>query len=337
MGAMSRESCGVYDPAIPHLGALTRALDAAQLLSGVAMLRSHRWMATGEGSLEVQAVTVLRGHPGSRWTLRYDVRRGNERRTLIAKVYARDRGDVAAMLLALRRGGFGPGERMQVAVPIAYLPAPRLLLLEEAPGLSARAVLSLGQAGVGEEVARWLAAFQAASPPLPGAYRLRDPLVKARRWTRALGGDAPMLAGAARHLLDALAAAQPAWPAAPHLMHGDFGVSHVYLAAGTTTVIDWDTWGVGDCAEDAGRFLASLHHIAARSPAQGVAVAREAELFARTYRSEAPLAGRRLAFYCALACLRKASRLMAAGKPGRMPGAAVLLATGERALRAGSA
>ena len=181
---------------------------------------------------------------------------------------------------------------MQVAAPIAYVPALRLLLLEEAPGLTARAALSRGQAGVGEGAARWLAAFQAAAPPLPAAYRLRDPLVKARRWARALGADAPLLAGAARHLLAALAAAQPAWPAPPHLVHGDFSASHVYLAAETTTVIDWDAWGVGDCAEDAGRFLASLHHLAARDPGAGSERRpRQAELFARTYRAAAPIAG----------------------------------------------
>ncbi len=82
-------------------------------------------------------------------------------------------------------------------------------------------------------------------------------------WLRELEEPVPVdahilrtLARDARRLLAALTEARPAWPAPPHLVHGDFSASHVYLTTETTTVIDWDAWGVGDCAEDAGRFLA---------------------------------------------------------------------------------
>jgi len=335
-GATTRVSCRVHatDAAIPQLSRLTRPPEAARLLGAVMMGRPQPGTARGEGLLDVRAVTVLRGHPGSRWTLRYAVRRGVEEHTFIAKVYARDRGDVAATLSALRRAGFGPGQRMQVAAPIAYAPSLRLLLLEEAPGDTARAALRRGQAGVGERTARWLAAFHAASPPLPAAYRLRDPLIKAQHWARALGAGAPALADGARRLLAALAEARPAWPAPPHLVHGDFSASHVYLTAETTTVIDWDAWSVGDCAEDAGRFLASLHHLAARDPERHGAVTQEMRAFAQTYRVAVPLAGRSLAFYEALACLRTAARLTADGKPRRVRHARALLAAAERALTA---
>jgi len=320
------------DAAIPQLRRLTCIPEAARLLDAVLRGQPRPWLARGERPLDVRAVTVLRGHPGSRWTLRYTVRRGAETRTLIAKVYARDRGDVVATLTALRRLGFGPGGPLHVTAPLAYAPALRLLLLEEAPGETARAAVLRGQTGVGDRTARWLAAFHAGAPPLPAAYRLRDPLIKARRWTQALGATTPALAGDTRRLLAALVEARPAWPPLPHLAHGDFSASHVYLAAEATTVIDWDAWGVGDGAEDAGRFLASLRHLAARDPARREAVAREAEAFARTYQAAVPLAGRSLAFYEALACLRTATRLMANGSPRCGRRAAALLAAGERAL-----
>ena len=251
------------DAAIPQLRRLTCIPEAARLLDVVLRGQRHPWLARGEGPLDVQAVTVLRGHPGSRWTLRYTVRWGDEERALIAKVYVRDRGDVLATLTALRRLGFGPGGPLHVTAPLAYAPA---------------------------------------------------------------------LAGDTRRLLAALVEARPAWPPLPHLAHGDFSASHVYLAAEATTVIDWDAWGVGDGAEDAGRFLASLRHLAARDPARREAVAREAEAFARTYQAAVPLAGRSLAFYEALACLRTATRLMANGSPRCGRRAAALLAAGERAL-----
>lgn len=323
------------DAAIPQLSRLTHPPEATRLLGAVMRSQPHVWMASATEPLAVLAVTVLRGHPGSRWTLQYVVRRGDEQRILIAKVYARDRSDVATTLTALRRRGFGPRQPLQVAAPLAYVSALRLLLLEEAPGLPARAALRHGQAGIGERAARWLAAFHAAAPPLPAAYRLRDPLITARRWMRALCLNVPTLTGDARHLFAALAEAQPPWPAPPRLIHGDFGLSHVYLATETTTVIDWDAWSVGDAVEDAGRFLASLHHLAARHPEQRAAVAQVAATFARTYRAAVPLAGRSLAFYEAWACLQKAARLMAEGKPRRTGRAEALLAAGARALTVG--
>jgi len=286
---MTRTPHGVSDAAIPHLRRLIHAPEAPRLVSAAVRGRSHPWLARGEGPLEVQAVMVVRGHPGSRWTLRYTIRQGGETRILIAKVYARDRGDVATTLAALGRGGFGHGQPLQVTVPIAYVPALHLLLEEEAPGQAARAGLRGGRPGVGERTARWLAAFHVAAPSLPAAYQLRDPMIKARHWTQTLRRHAPALTEDGRHLLAALTEARPPWPPRPHLVHGDFNASHVYLATETTTVIDWDTWGVGDGAEDAGRFLASLHHLAVRDPAHRGAVAQAAATFTRTYQSAVPV------------------------------------------------
>ena len=173
---------------------------------------------------------------------------------------------------------------MQVAAPVAYVPTLRLLLLEEASGETARAALRRGQGGIGERTAYWLAAFHAAATPLVASHRPRDPLTKARAGRETLGANAPALGREARHLLAELVEAQPAWPAPPHLVHGDFSASHVYLAAETTTVIDWDSCRVGDCAEDAGRFMASLHHLAAREPERREAVIQTARTFAHAFR-----------------------------------------------------
>lgn len=323
----------VADSAIPQLQRLASARDATRLLRAVTMIWSDSWITDASEPLDVQTVTLLRSHPGSRYTLRYMVRRGNQLRTVIAKVYARDRGDVAATLSLISGLGFGPGQHLQAALPLAYVSAFRLLLLEEAPGDPARAALCRGQVGVGNAAARWLVAFHATSVPLPSAYRMHDPLIKAHRWAAALGAAVPALDGEARRLLTALVAAQPVWPPAPHLVHGDFGASHLYLAPEAITAIDWDAWHVGDCAADAGRFLASLYHLAGRDELRHGAIAREAAIFAMVYQNALPAAGRRLAFHTALACLRKAERLMADRRSRNTDRAAALLAAGERAVR----
>ncbi|GAA5532225.1 aminoglycoside phosphotransferase family protein [Deinococcus aluminii] len=329
---MGRHHGDTADRASPHLRRLTVPAEAERCLNAALSEQGHPWLTDGAGPLRVQAVTVLREHAGSRWTLRYAVRRGEAERTLIGKVYARDRRDVLTLLTSLRAGALGPGQPMQVPAPVAYLPGLRLLLVEEAPGIPARTALRRGDTGALEQTARWLATFHAAAVPLPTSARPRDPLHQARRWAKALGEHAPHLKGEARHLLAALTERAPR-PGPLHLVHGDFSVSHVYVSEGTTTVIDWDSWEVGDIGEDAGRLYASLQHLAARHPARyGTA----AGTFAAFYRQAVPAARGRLPFYAALSCLRTAKRLTAKGVPHRIGYAETLLAAGQRVLaRAG--
>jgi hypothetical protein len=312
----------------------TRSANAAQLLNTVLTGHPQPWMAGSRGPVEVRSATVLRAHAGSRLALRYAIRWGRAERALIAKFYVRDRSDVARTLASLIGQGLGPDQSMQVAAPIAYVPEIDLLLMEEAPGLSAREALRHGQSGVGERTAQWLAAFHAAAP-LPAAYGLREPVCRARRWAEKLNRSAPALAPQTRHLFATLAATQPDWPPEPCLAHGDFSISHVYLAAQTTIVIDWDSWTVGDCAEDAGRFMASLHHLAARDPERYRCADREAQAFAQTYLSLVPMARHSLAFHEALACLRTAARLVTGAVPHRIRYAQVMLAAGMQALGTG--
>src|SRR6185312_15920328 len=227
--------CGAFrpgfmtDPAIPQLKYLTRPAEAANLLNSVLEFSACRF-GIAECPLAVHDVTVLRGHRGSRWTLRYAVEnRVGAASTIFAKVYARDRSDIAGLLSALSCSGLGLGQSMQAATLIAYSAKLRLLLLKEAPGESTRAALRRGSTGIGERTARWLASFHTAAR-LPPAYRLRDPLAKAQRWTQSLM-KTPALRRDAGRLLAALAAAQHNWPPGrPCMMHGDFGISHVYLA-----------------------------------------------------------------------------------------------------------
>jgi Phosphotransferase enzyme family len=336
-GMAEASRCGAFrpslvtDPAIPQLKRLTRPTEAVSLLNSVLEFAACGF-GIAEGPLAVHDVAVLRGHPGSRWTLRYAVEsRVGAASTIFAKVYARDRRDIAGVLSALSCSGLGLGQPMQAVAPIAYSAHLRLLLLKEAPGESARAALRRGSAGIGERSARWLASFHTAAP-LPPAYRLHDPLSKAQRWTQSLTKSAALCRDA-RRLLAALAAAQQNWPPArPRMVHGDFGASHVYLAGGVVTVIDWDSWTVGDYGEDAGRFMASLHNLAASDSSRAEAVMQERDIFADTYRTAVPAARNGLPFYEAFACLRKAARLSSTGGSRHLRRAELLLAAGERAL-----
>jgi len=332
---MSRSAGSRFDDgAIPQLRLLSSAPYVARLLGTALAGGPYAGLIRGDGRVDVRAVTVLRGHPGSRWTLRIDIHRGIRDAAIFAKVYARDRTDIASTLATLRSRGLGAGRSMQVSAPLAYLPTLHLLLLEEAPGEPARTALRGGEKGIGSRVATWLAAFHAAAPPVTMAIPERHPLKRARRWAQALGSNVPVLERSTRRLLAALAEAAPAWTELPRLVHGDFNASHVFLGAETTTVIDWDAWSVGDCAEDAGRFSASLRHLAVRRSRCGGPSAGSACEFAEGFQAAVPESRRNFSFYEALACLRTAARLSAARTSQARHDAELVVAIGQRALGA---
>jgi phosphotransferase family enzyme len=278
----------------------------------------------------VAVADELRCHPGSRCTLRYILADG---RTWIAKYYARPRPRLAALYDMLSGpSGVAPAP---ISVPrmIAYFPRARVLFQQSACGAPLTWLLHAGQAEAVSMAAYGLAALARAPLPLPAAYTLRHPLTRAHRWVVRLSLAAPELASAAARLLAALSDACPAWPTPPRLIHGDLSAAHVFIAERGVELVDWDDAHPGDPAEDAGRLLTSLLHLGVRGKAPPQVIARARTAFTSTYAREAAEIAPRVPFYVALACLRKASRLVARPSPQRSPHSAALLTAGLSALR----
>lgn len=291
---------------------------------------AHEWRA-GRWPVErplprVRAVQRLRLHPGSRCTFLYSVE-GWPEAECIAKVYARSQPPTTQTLASLQAAGLTAPGRQRVPEVIAELPALRLVLLRVAPGRSAAELLREGALDALARAGEWLGAFHAAPIALPTAYTLRDPLAQAARWSGRNARHAPAPADRAIALHARLLDARPPWPAEARLIHGDFGAAHVFVAAETTTVIDWDSCRAGDPAEDAGRFVASLWHLAARERISRDDAAAAEWCFRDAYAAAQPQTAARLPFYAALACLRKAARLARHGERERYH-AEVLLAAG---------
>ncbi|HEY7984258.1 MAG TPA: hypothetical protein VID73_08820, partial [Ktedonobacterales bacterium] len=120
-------------------------------------------------ALAVETVTILRAHPGHRWTLHFAGTRGGMAFACIGKLYARDRSDVAALLAWLGATGFGAASELRVPQPLAYLPRRRLLLLEWVPGAPARVALRRGDLAAAERAALWLARVRTLAPAPPPA------------------------------------------------------------------------------------------------------------------------------------------------------------------------
>lgn len=279
----------------------------------------------------VRAVRRLRLHPGSRCTLLYSVK-GWPEDACIAKVYARPHPSPTRTLAPLVAAGLTAPRRHRVPEVIAELPALRLVLMRVAPGRSVADLLRGGDLDATARAGEWLAVFHAAPLALPAAYTLHDPLAQADRWTRRIARHLPALIDRADALCARLCDECPSWPSELRLIHGDFGAAHVFGAAdGATTVIDWDSCRVGDPAEDAGRFIASLWHLAARGHITAGAATAAARRFREAYTAAQPRTAARLPFYTAFACLRKAARLAQHGERQRYP-AEVLLAAGLETL-----
>ena len=287
--------------------------------------RSGRW-PVGLPLPRVRAVRRLRLHPGSRCTFLYMVE-GWPESECIAKVYARPRPPAMQTLALLLAAGFGAAGCHRVSEVIVELPALHLVLLRVAPGVPAADLLRAGDLDAAARAGDWLGALHAAPIALPAAYVLRAPLAQAARWTGLIARHRPALAGSAGALHARLLDVRPPWPVEARPIHGDFGAAHVFVATETTTVIDWDSCRAGAPAEDAGRFIASLWHLAARGRITHDDAAAAVRRFRDAYAAAQPLHAARLPFFAALACLRKAARLARHGDRERYH-AEVLLAAG---------
>lgn len=275
----------------------------------------------------VRTVHLVRYHPGKRCTLWLDCDTWPSG-GCFAKVYARNDEAIARTLSTVERAGFGDDSPQRISTLLMADPTLHLLLYKKAPGrpLHHSSTAQLPEAAA--HAAQWLGRFHASTIPLPASYALHDPMAAAKRWcARILTSNvtsAPTLHDDASRVLAALAQAQRPWPPTVRLLHGDFSVTHVYLASDVTSVIDWDSARPGDPAEDAGRFVASLYDLVARqhplAQSAGAAVTRFRTEYARTQ----PTVAEALPFFIAWACLRKASRLTLRPAPRQERAAAML-------------
>lgn len=289
----------------------------------------HEWRA-GRWPVElplprVRAVRCLRLHPGSRCTFLFTLD-GWPENECVAKVYARPQLPTTQTLASLQAAGLTAPARHRVPEVIAELPALRLVLLRVAPGVPVAELLQDSILDVAVQAGEWLGAFHTAPIALPTAYTLRDPLAQAARWHDRIARHLPALANRADALHTRLVNVRPQWPGEVRLIHGDFGAAHVFVAAETTTVIDWDSCRAGDPAEDGGRFIASLWHLAARGRMTHDDAVAGVWRFRAAYAAVQPQTAVRLPFYAALACLRKAARLARHGERQQHQAEALLTA-----------
>ncbi len=272
----------------------------------------------GEAVQEVQVRGVLKYHVGKRCALEIAVRTGDRWRSLIAKMYRKDRSDVFQAMKGIEQSGFGPQDEFSIPQPLAYVPSLHCLLQEKVEGTRAEEVFETGddrtRAAAAERCALWLARFQACAPKAGELLYANDFLnsKSMQRYSREIakrgGPCADKAAALLQRLEDALASLSPVPMFAGH---GSYAGGHVILAQGRTVVFDWDGYDVADAARDAGRFLAALRRPAFGRFGSVKALDGTAEVFLKIYLAASPPElTRNLRFFEAAACLNLAKHAL---------------------------
>ena len=224
------------DAALPHLPRVASQEGMREVLPQAAAVNG------------AETVELVRYKPARKALLRY-VTRG-----LFAKLHADGRGGLAYRAgAALRQCG------VRVARPIAYLPALRMVVHDEAPGRrlgDERETdrLETGAAAAGTLLARLHAARIAKLP----IHTLGDEAAALGSAAEAIATVHPRLADSAYAIAAECSELLAGLPAVGATCHGDFDDDQVLVAGDEAVLVDLDSVRISHPTLDVGRFLARL-------------------------------------------------------------------------------
>lgn len=249
-------------------------------------------------------VAVVKYRPGRRHMLRYDAQNPAKGTTVFAKLYiveerarAFRREDGAPIFCVARKAAdwlAERGEGLHCLRPLAYVAGDAAILYLRVAGrpLSDHALHSRrGAAMCFQRAGAALRAFQHL--PVALASPLRPPIDFAaeirsiKRKSEHIAVLLPLVGSAIEALLDRAQELHERLPQEPpSFTHGDFKLEHIWVAADSLTLIDFDDVRLGDPALDLGHFLADWQF----SQAAGIQAEQKEvyESFLAGYASGAP-------------------------------------------------
>ena len=261
-------------PAVPNDAALPGCalLSQAELRTQAMARLLGNWLGPG-ARLQKSFATPWRYVPGKRCNFQIELEivpapgARVERRQVIGKVYAKDRGaQVYRMLEEFRSHGFANG-RFLVPQPLAYNARCKLLLLTWAEGELLRSLLVDGSdvGGRIEEAAGWL--LQLHQCGVTGGRRLtfRRHLQTLARQKQHLAEVYPESDDVLENLLRRLeerGMALSGWTPGP--THRDYSPDHLVFSGGHITALDFDEFCQYDPMFDVAHFMAHLRLLGLR-------------------------------------------------------------------------
>jgi aminoglycoside phosphotransferase (APT) family kinase protein len=324
------------DPALPGLAVALDPTALGRVLEPIVDARVLRY-----------AVTLLRYRPSRRATLRVELRTsGRPRRTLFAKVYHDLRKAVAveSTLRALADSPAVRDGRLVVVQPVAVLHSLRWVLFGAVGGFPLDRAFLFGRhaAKAVTAAAGALAALHRAGPLPARSWPASAAVARVARRAKRTAQVAPALGAEMAELAVALAARLPTDDEIT-LVHGDCKPSQFLVSrtgsspALQVALLDFDSCGLADPASDVGAFMASLRLVRARPTGLGLDhLTTLRDDFLATYCAGTGRAMDfrvRVAWYEALALLRKAQRAFA--RAPRSPVPAAILAEARACLMQG--
>ena len=301
------------DPALPQLSTLQdRAAMSAKLAA-----------ATGDPSLIVTDIDIVRHKPGRRAILRYEIaRRGageGGSGLLYGKTFASERGPrvfaICWEICAAR--AFGPG--VSLPAPVAFLPDLKLLVQQPVAGLTAEEALLAGDVGLAATIATALHRFHTSGLDLGRAHGLAQELSPLPMRTEQVIARCPELRPLTEICLARLQEIgenSVLWRWRP--VHRDFYHAQVLIDDGSLAVLDLDDAALSEPAVDVANFAAHLFLLEIQHPANRAALISAAHTFTHTYRHLDPDLDRHL------------TRFLTATTLVRLAGIHVSRADGER-------
>ncbi len=292
---------------------LVQAADPAAMLARFSALLKGR---ADQGRPETCTVTPVRYHPGTRCTLRYDLRLGQGQRTFFGKVLHKNGARLMASMQMLYERSQVEPEMPRVPRPLAYWSELHMLVTQgvEADRLRDR----LFDASEAHETRQqWmrdvglhLAALHAC-PSIEGRrHRFEHALRSLSPCAAPMSAANPALATRFEALLEEAARFARGRAEPPAVVsHGAFRLSQCWIHKRCLVLIDVDTVGWANPALDVGGFLASLDWHAIRQPRCAASAEHAKRTFLASYREKgAALDERWLALYHAAALLELAGR-----------------------------
>jgi hypothetical protein len=268
-------------PPEPELAGLPMLADAEQ--ARVLLEQCIRAGAPAYQNLRIQSCEpkLMRSRAGERYVFRYQLEYPQELADrgwptlVVAKTYDGELGQNAYdSMRALWDSPLGRSSTVAIAEPLAYLPAPRVLVqgpIREEQTLEdlVEAAMRAGTPAAIDELrlflrktAVGLAELHRSGVSYGRIFTWRDRLAQARSALDGLAGPLPAMAVAAAPMLahlEAIAASEPPDRAVP--THGAFRAAQVLIHQGQIGFIDFDGFCQAEPAMDLARFLATTKDV----------------------------------------------------------------------------
>lgn len=277
------------DPALPQL----------RTLRDPAMMAEEFGRRVYKGPVAVAGIVIVRHKPGRRCLLRYDLAvgpAGGERpERLYAKTFASERGPRVYEIIRMVAAARACGPDIRLPDPVGYLPALKLLLQREVPGLPLAPVF-LGPDAVEAErvvvrVAGALHTLHTAGLDLGRRHDLDKELGPLGDRVDRLAQACAALAVPARRCLalieaGAERAVSGGWRWRP--IHRDFYHDQLLIGEHGLSVLDFDDAAMSEPAIDVANFLAHLRLLALQQTEAPATLAGVAAAFEGRYRQLDP-------------------------------------------------